>query len=238
MNPNLTARGSSSRCGRIRLRVFSRTRSTAAITKRLAGNYSATTICSAANRRTAITCSSPRAALVLRPGDRHEKIQAGGDGRPRDHRLGSRRGDHGQAALGSGLLGLDARRGWSGTQRAGARVHEGRAPAPEPHLGGSHDERPSGRQPNTFRRPDQDDAVPETYACGRIAGGGIVTNLDTAGTSLPRIFSEASDVGTVAGTGLADWPAICAEFEPYYVHDERKMDVSGPCVESLFVAPT
>jgi choline dehydrogenase-like flavoprotein len=44
-------------------------------------------------------------------------------------------------------------------------------------------------------------------------------------------------VGTIAGTGLADWPITYDELEPYYTQAEWEMGISGQRVDSPFVAP-
>jgi choline dehydrogenase-like flavoprotein len=54
---------------------------------------------------------------------------------------------------------------------------------------------------------------------------------------LPWEFNEASTVGTIAGTGLADWPISYEELEPYYTQAEWEMGISGQRVDSPFVAP-
>ena len=44
-------------------------------------------------------------------------------------------------------------------------------------------------------------------------------------------------MGTIAGTGMADWPITYAELEPYYTQAEWEMGISGQRVNSPFVAP-
>ena len=54
---------------------------------------------------------------------------------------------------------------------------------------------------------------------------------------LPWEFNEATTVGTIAGTGMADWPITYEELEPYYMQAEWEMGISGQRVNSQFVAP-
>jgi len=48
---------------------------------------------------------------------------------------------------------------------------------------------------------------------------------------------EASTIGTIAGTGLADWPITYDELEPYYTQAEWELGSSGERVNSPFFAP-
>jgi choline dehydrogenase-like flavoprotein len=85
--------------------------------------------------------------------------------------------------------------------------------------------------PQTFRK--QTDAVarqpggwlPATYA--RLVGGS--TNHFTANFWRFREidFHERSVLGSIAGTGFADWPIGYAELEPYYTKVEWEVGVSG-----------
>ena len=93
------------------------------------------------------------------------------------------------------------------------------------------------RQRNTFRRTDQEVAGPGTHNYGAVVGGGTVTYGGSSWRHLPWEFEEASHVGTIAGTGLADWPITYDELEPYYTQAEWEMGISGQRVDSPFVAP-
>ncbi len=93
------------------------------------------------------------------------------------------------------------------------------------------------RQRNTFRRTDGEKAVPGTHNYGCVVGGGTVTYGGSSWRHLPWEFNEASAVGAVPGTGLADWPISYQELEPYYVQAEWEMGISGQRVSSPFVAP-
>jgi choline dehydrogenase-like flavoprotein len=93
------------------------------------------------------------------------------------------------------------------------------------------------RQRNTFRRNDQEEAVRGTHSYGCVVGGGTVTYGGSSWRHLPWEFNEASTVGTIEGTGLADWPITYEELEPYYTQAEWEMGISGLRVDSPFVAP-
>ncbi len=96
---------------------------------------------------------------------------------------------------------------------------------------------PGGRQPNTFRRSEGEDTVPGSHSYGCVVGGGTVTYGGSSWRHLPWEFNEASVVGTIEGTGLADWPITYEELEPYYTQAEWEMGISGLRVDSPFVAP-
>jgi choline dehydrogenase-like flavoprotein len=92
-------------------------------------------------------------------------------------------------------------------------------------------------QPNTFRRTDTEKATVGTHSYGCVVGGGTVTYGGSSWRHLPWEFNETSRVGTIAGTGLADWPLSYAELEPYYVQAEWEMGISGERIDSPHVAP-
>jgi choline dehydrogenase-like flavoprotein len=92
-------------------------------------------------------------------------------------------------------------------------------------------------QPNTFRRNDKEKAAPGTHSYGCVVGGGTVTYGGSSWRHLPWEFKEASLVGKVAGSGLADWPITYEELEPYYTQAEWEMGISGQRIDSRFVAP-
>ena len=93
------------------------------------------------------------------------------------------------------------------------------------------------RQRNTFRRNDREDARRGGHSYGCVVGGGTVTYGGSSWRHLPWEFNEASHVGTIAGTGLADWPITYDELEPYYTQAEWEMGISGQRLDSPFVAP-
>jgi choline dehydrogenase-like flavoprotein len=93
------------------------------------------------------------------------------------------------------------------------------------------------RQRNTFRRSDKEKATAGTHTYGCVVGGGTVTYGGSSWRHLPWEFNEATTVGSMAGTGMADWPISYAELEPYYTQAECEMGISGQRVNSPFVAP-
>ncbi len=93
------------------------------------------------------------------------------------------------------------------------------------------------RQRNTFRRNDREEARRGGHSYGCVVGGGTVTYGGSSWRHLPWEFNEASTVGTIAGTGLADWPITYEELEPYYTQAEWEMGISGQRMDSPFVAP-
>src|SRR5215210_5470256 len=93
------------------------------------------------------------------------------------------------------------------------------------------------RQRNTFRRNDKEKASPGTHSYGCVVGGGTVTYGGSSWRHLPYEFNEATTVGTIAGTGMADWPITYEELEPYYTQAEWELGIAGQRVNSPFVAP-
>jgi choline dehydrogenase-like flavoprotein len=92
-------------------------------------------------------------------------------------------------------------------------------------------------QPNTFRRNRNEKAVRGSSRYGCVLGGGTVTYGASSWRHLPYEFKEATHEGTIAGTGLADWPIGYDELEPYYTQAEWELGVSGLRVDSPFFAP-
>ena len=76
-----------------------------------------------------------------------------------------------------------------------------------------------------------------SHRYGMVVGGGTVTYGGSSWRHLPWEFNEASTVGTITGTGLADWPITYEELEPYYTQAEWEMGISGQRVDTPFVAP-
>ena len=93
------------------------------------------------------------------------------------------------------------------------------------------------RQRNTFRRTNRDQSTANRHGYGCVVGGGTVTYGGSSWRHLPYEFNEASHEGTIAGTGLADWPITYEEIEPYYVQAEWEMGIAGQRVDSPYVAP-
>jgi choline dehydrogenase-like flavoprotein len=70
-----------------------------------------------------------------------------------------------------------------------------------------------------------------------VIGGGTVTYGASSWRHLPWEFDEASRFGTIAGTGVADWPLSYEELEPYYTKAEWEIGISGLRVDTPFMAP-
>ena len=92
-------------------------------------------------------------------------------------------------------------------------------------------------QPNTFRRNVNEKAVKGSHSYGCVLGGGTVTYGASSWRHLPYEFNEATHVGGVAGSGLADWPISYDEIEPYYTKAEWELGISGLRVDTPFMAP-
>jgi choline dehydrogenase-like flavoprotein len=92
-------------------------------------------------------------------------------------------------------------------------------------------------QVNTFRRNENESAEPGNSRYGCVLGGGTVTYGGSSWRHLPYEFNEATHEGTIAGTGLADWPITYDELEPYYTKAEWEMGISGLRVDSPLFAP-
>ncbi len=61
----------------------------------------------------------------------------------------------------------------------------------------------------------------------KIVGGSSVHFTANCWRFRPIDFMEASKLGTIAGTGLADWPITYDELEPYYTKVDWEIGVSG-----------
>jgi choline dehydrogenase-like flavoprotein len=92
-------------------------------------------------------------------------------------------------------------------------------------------------QRNTFRRNASEKAVPGHHSYGCVVGGGTVTYGGSSWRHLPWEFEEASKFGTIAGTGVADWPVSYQELEPYYTQAEWEIGISGLRVDTHLMAP-
>ena len=82
--------------------------------------------------------------------------------------------------------------------------------------------------PNTFRKTEKDKA--EVRPCllyGRGVGGTSVHFSANFWRFREIDFKEASLKGTVAGTGLADWPITYKDLEPYYSKVDWEVGVAG-----------
>jgi choline dehydrogenase-like flavoprotein len=83
-------------------------------------------------------------------------------------------------------------------------------------------------QPQSFRQTSKDKATPALTAIyGRIVGGSNAHFTGNFWRLRPIDFNEASVLGGVPGTGLADWPISYDDLEPYYTKAEWELGVSG-----------
>jgi choline dehydrogenase-like flavoprotein len=82
--------------------------------------------------------------------------------------------------------------------------------------------------PNTFRRTEHDKArVQPALYYGRGVGGTSVHFSANFWRFREIDFVEASRKGTIAGTGLVDWPITYQELEPYYTKVDWEIGVAG-----------
>ncbi len=94
------------------------------------------------------------------------------------------------------------------------------------------------RQPNTFRKTDQEKAqVKPSVIYGRVVGGGTVHFTANYWRLHEIDFVERSRRGPIAGTGFADWPITYADLEPHYTKVEWEIGVSGLAGASPFDPP-
>jgi len=93
------------------------------------------------------------------------------------------------------------------------------------------------KQRNTFRRNASEKAMPGHHTYGCVVGGGTVTYGGSSWRHLPWEFNEASQFGTIEGTGVADWPLSYEEIEPYYTKAEWEIGISGERVNTPLRAP-
>jgi choline dehydrogenase-like flavoprotein len=93
-------------------------------------------------------------------------------------------------------------------------------------------------QPNTYRKSADEKAKKQPAIWyGRLVGGGSVHFTSNYWRFHEIDFKEVSTKGTVAGTGLADWPISYADLEPYYTKAEWELGVSGLAGASPFDPP-
>jgi len=94
------------------------------------------------------------------------------------------------------------------------------------------------RWPSTFRRTDQEKAVQaDTVNYTRCVGGGTATYTGSSTRHHVNDFIEGSLWGSIAGTGLRDWPITYAELETYYVKAEWELGFSGLGGANTFEGP-
>ena len=83
-------------------------------------------------------------------------------------------------------------------------------------------------QPQSFRSSPTAKAEPALAAIyGRLVGGSNAHFTGNFWRMRPLDFNEASVLGGVPGTALADWPITYEELEPYYTKAEWELGVSG-----------
>ena len=83
-------------------------------------------------------------------------------------------------------------------------------------------------QPQTWRNaPDQPAEPALSLIFGRFVGGSNAHFTANFWRMRPVDFNEATVLGSVPGTGLADWPITYDELEPYYTQAEWELGVSG-----------
>jgi choline dehydrogenase-like flavoprotein len=83
-------------------------------------------------------------------------------------------------------------------------------------------------QPQSFRTSPTAEAERSFSAIyGRLVGGSNAHFTGNFWRMRPLDFNEASVLGGVPGTALADWPITYAELEPYYTKAEWELGVSG-----------
>ncbi|MBI3081917.1 MAG: GMC family oxidoreductase, partial [Gemmatimonadetes bacterium] len=74
--------------------------------------------------------------------------------------------------------------------------------------------------PSTFRKTEQDEATvqafPPSVLYAKLVGGSSVHFTANYWRFRPTDFVERSRIGTIEGTGFADWPIPYADLEPYY----------------------
>jgi choline dehydrogenase-like flavoprotein len=83
-------------------------------------------------------------------------------------------------------------------------------------------------QPQSFRASPSANAETGLAAIyGRLVGGSNAHFTGNFWRMRPLDFNEASVLGGVPGTALADWPITYEELEPYYTKAEWELGVSG-----------
>jgi choline dehydrogenase-like flavoprotein len=97
------------------------------------------------------------------------------------------------------------------------------------------------KNPQTFRddraKRGERNLVRPTLAYARTVGGASVHYTANYWRFHELDFDECSRLGTISGTGFADWPITYAELEPYYTKVEWEIGVSGLAGASPFDPP-
>ncbi|MBI4500915.1 MAG: GMC family oxidoreductase [Gemmatimonadetes bacterium] len=91
----------------------------------------------------------------------------------------------------------------------------------------------------TFRKTEQEEAKEGAgqFIYHRLVGGGSVCFTANYWRLHEVDFIERSKLGTVAGSGLVDWPIRYQDLEPYYTRAEWELGVSGQAGASPFDPP-
>ena len=93
-------------------------------------------------------------------------------------------------------------------------------------------------QPQTFRAEAAERALlSQAIGYGRMVGGGTAHFTGNYWRFHEGDFREKSRWGSIAGTGLADWPIGYADLEPYYAQAEEELGVSGLAEANPFEPP-
>lgn len=84
------------------------------------------------------------------------------------------------------------------------------------------------RNPQTFRQTAKDKPGNGLHLIyGRCVGGGTVHFTANFWRFRELDFKERSALGSIDGTGFADWPIGYADLEPYYTRAEQVLGISG-----------
>jgi choline dehydrogenase-like flavoprotein len=82
--------------------------------------------------------------------------------------------------------------------------------------------------PNTFRKTEKDKAQKQPALVYARGVGGTSVHFSANFWRFREIdFKEASVMGTLAGTGFADWPITYQDLEPYYTKVDWEVGVAG-----------
>jgi len=93
-------------------------------------------------------------------------------------------------------------------------------------------------QPTSVRKTPDEKAKPQrALVYGRCVGGTSVHFTANFWRFHEIDFIERSKIGSIAGTGLTDWPITYADLEPYYTKVEWEIGVSGLAGASPFDPP-
>jgi choline dehydrogenase-like flavoprotein len=107
-----------------------------------------------------------------------------------------------------------------------------------PHIGQPALMNDHRRQPNTFRKTENEKAVQQpVVGYGQCVGGGTVHFTANYWRFHEIDFEERSRFGAVEGSGLVDWPIRYADLESYYTKAEWELGVSGLAGASPFDPP-